>query len=75
MRHPRVSAPRLGFLAHELRNLVNTAILAFEVLQTGDVGVGGSTGMVLQQPRPDLRAPPARSQVRVHDRPAAIRHE
>ena len=35
---------RLGFLAHELRNLVNTAILAFEVLKTGDVGVKGSTG-------------------------------
>ncbi|MEO8074746.1 MAG: HAMP domain-containing sensor histidine kinase [Acidobacteriota bacterium] len=40
---------RLGFLAHELRNLVNTAILAFDVLQTGDVGVGGSTGTVLHR--------------------------
>ena len=39
---------KLGFLAHELRNLVNTAILAFEVLKTGDVGVKGSTGNVLQ---------------------------
>ncbi len=35
---------RLGFLAHELRNLLNTAILAFEVLKTGNVGVAGSTG-------------------------------
>jgi len=40
---------RLGFLAHELRNLMNTAILAFEVLKTGNVGVGGSTGTVLHR--------------------------
>ena len=40
---------RLGFFAHELRNLLNTSILAFEVLQTGDVGVGGSTGKVLKR--------------------------
>ena len=40
---------RLGFLAHELRNLVNTAIVALEVLKTGNVGVGGSTGAVLQR--------------------------
>jgi signal transduction histidine kinase len=40
---------RLGFLAHELRNLTNTAIFAFEILKTGNVGVGGSTGAVLQR--------------------------
>jgi signal transduction histidine kinase len=38
---------RLGFLAHEIRNLMNTAIIAFEVLKTGDVGMAGSTGKVL----------------------------
>src|SRR6185436_14191596 len=38
---------RLGFFAHELRNLLNNAMLAFEVLKSGTVGVGGSTGMVL----------------------------
>jgi signal transduction histidine kinase len=38
---------RLGFFAHELRNLINTAIVAFEVLKTGNVGVTGSTGTVL----------------------------
>jgi hypothetical protein len=32
---------RLGFLAHELRNLINTAMVAFQVLKTGNVGVGG----------------------------------
>jgi signal transduction histidine kinase len=40
---------RLGFFAHELRNLTNTAILAFEVLHKGNVGVAGSTATVLQR--------------------------
>jgi len=40
---------RLGFLAHELRNLMNTGIIAFEVLKTGNVGVAGSTGKVLHR--------------------------
>jgi signal transduction histidine kinase len=40
---------RLGFLAHELRNLLNTARLAFGVLKSGNVGVGGSTGAVLER--------------------------
>lgn len=38
---------RLRFFAHELRNLTHTALLAYEVLKTGDVGIGGSTGRVL----------------------------
>ena len=40
---------RLGFFAHELRNLMNTSLMAFEVLKTGNVGVGGSTGTVLHR--------------------------
>jgi signal transduction histidine kinase len=40
---------RLGYFAHELRNLLHTATMAFEVLKTGDVGVGGSTGAVLHR--------------------------
>jgi signal transduction histidine kinase len=40
---------RAGFVAHELRNLLHTAIMAFEVLKTGNVGVGGSTGTVLHR--------------------------
>ena len=47
---------RLGFLAHELRNLTNTAILAFEILKTGNVGVGGSTGAVLDRSLKGTRA-------------------
>lgn len=38
---------RFGFFAHELRNLLNTATFAFSALQTGNVGVAGSTGSVL----------------------------
>jgi hypothetical protein len=33
---------RMGFLVHELRNLVNTAIVAFEALKTGHVSLGGT---------------------------------
>lgn len=40
---------RLGFLAHELRNLTQTALTSFEVLKTGNVGVAGSTGTILHR--------------------------
>ena len=40
---------RFGFFAHEMRNLINTALMAFDVLKTGNVGVGGSTGTVLHR--------------------------
>lgn len=40
---------RLGFLAHELRNLLHTSTLAFAVLKSGNVGVAGSTGAVLER--------------------------
>ena len=46
---------RLGFFAHEIRNLVGTASIAFEVLRTGNVGVSGSTGSVLQRSLSSLR--------------------
>lgn len=38
---------RLGVLTHELRNLLNSATLAFEVLRTGSVGASGTTSTVL----------------------------
>jgi signal transduction histidine kinase len=50
-----------GFLAHEMRNLLNTAIVAFEVLKTGNVGVGGSTGTVLHRSLMGARALAGRS--------------
>lgn len=47
---------RLGFFAHELRNHLQTASLAFQILKTGTVGVGGSTGEVLGRSLMGLRA-------------------
>jgi signal transduction histidine kinase len=43
------SNERVGFVVHELRNLVNTAIVAFEVIKTGQVGLSGNTGAVLNR--------------------------
>ena len=40
---------RLGFLAHELRNHLHVAKLAFAALETGQLPVGGSTGSVLKR--------------------------
>jgi signal transduction histidine kinase len=47
---------RLGFFAHELRNLVSTAIASFGVLRTGSVGITGSTGSVLHRTLIGLRS-------------------
>lgn len=38
---------RQGQLAHEMRNMVNTAMLAFQMLKRGTVAINGSTGAVL----------------------------
>ena len=53
--HTERGNQRVGFLAHELRNLVNTATIAFEVLKTGNVGVTGSTAGVLDRSLGNLR--------------------
>jgi signal transduction histidine kinase len=55
------SDERVGFLVHELRNLVNTATVAFEVLKTGSVGAAGNTGAVLSRSLGGLRDLIARS--------------
>jgi len=44
-----------AFLAHEVRNLVNVAILSFEVLKTTGAGVSGHKGQVLRRSLNDLR--------------------
>ena len=46
---------RLGVLAHEMRNLLNTAILSFEVLTKGMVGIRGSTGAIHSRALAELR--------------------
>lgn len=38
---------RLGFLAHEIRNLLGGALMAFHMLRDGTVPIAGSTGAIL----------------------------
>jgi len=38
---------RLGYFAHEARNLLSNSMLAFQVLKTGTVGIESSTGALL----------------------------
>lgn len=44
----RATAERLGFLAHELRNFLNTAMLSFAAIRSGSVAVNGATSAVLE---------------------------
>ena len=46
---------RLGVLAHELRNHLNAAMLAFDIIRMGSVGVGGRTSAVLERSLRNLR--------------------
>jgi signal transduction histidine kinase len=46
---------RLAPLAHEVRDVLNTALLAFHTLKRGIVAVNGSTGSVLGRSLMDLR--------------------
>lgn len=41
------SVQHLGSFAHELRNLLNTASLAFEAVRSGNVGIRGTTGQLV----------------------------
>lgn len=40
---------RLGVLAHEMRNLLNTALMSFEGIKAGVVAPGGSTSAMLER--------------------------
>lgn len=74
--HARLTAERTGAhenerrgqVAHELRNTLNTALLAFQVLREGTVAVNGSTGMVLGRSLMGLRdlVDGTLSEVRLH---------
>jgi signal transduction histidine kinase len=46
---------RQGILAHELRNHLNTALLAFQAVKSGKVGITGSTMEVLERSLLGLR--------------------
>jgi signal transduction histidine kinase len=42
-------AERLGYLTHELRNCLSTAMLAFAAVKAGRVAVAGSTGTIVER--------------------------
>jgi signal transduction histidine kinase len=46
---------RLGFFAHEVRNLLNTATLALQAIKEGNVGLSGATGAILDRSLVGLR--------------------
>ncbi|MFM0672532.1 sensor histidine kinase [Paraburkholderia sediminicola] len=46
---------RLGFFAHELRNFLQTATLAFTAAKTGNLNLSGATGSVLERSLNGLR--------------------
>jgi hypothetical protein len=48
------SKHRLGAYAHDVRNLVNTATLAVKVIKSGNVGMSGSTGIMLERSLAEL---------------------
>ena len=54
-KHTGALNERLGFFAHELRNLLNSATIAVSVIKTGNVGLGGATGAVLDASLVGLR--------------------
>jgi signal transduction histidine kinase len=51
----RVMGEQLGSLVHELRNLLNSAMLAVGVIKAGRVGIAGATGAVLDRSLLGLR--------------------
>ena len=51
----RAANEHLGFLAHELRNLIGNSILAVGAMKKGSVGLGGATGALLDRSLMGLR--------------------
>lgn len=47
---------RMGFLAHELRNILSSASLAFQVIRDGSVGARGSMGDMVERDLSRMRA-------------------
>jgi signal transduction histidine kinase len=51
----RSTNERLAYFAHELRNLLHTAMLAMTAIKKGDVGLSGATGALLDRSLIGLR--------------------
>ncbi|MFZ6776310.1 sensor histidine kinase [Undibacterium sp. Ji83W] len=65
---------RLGFFAHELRNYLHTAMLALAAIKSGNVGLVGSTGGVLDRSMVGLRGLIDRSLAEVRIGPGMTLH-
>ncbi|EGF32581.1 histidine kinase [Oxalobacteraceae bacterium IMCC9480] len=65
---------RLGFLAHELRNHLNTAMLALTAIKSGSVGLDGPTGRALDRSLVGLRVLIDRSLAEVRVGPGMALH-
>lgn len=48
-RHDQRACEHLGFVAHELRNALAAAMLSFDVIKRGEVGVAGKVGNMLER--------------------------
>ena len=55
-RHSAETNERLGFLAHELRNALNTASLAVAALEAGQLPIRGATGGILKRSLATLKS-------------------
>ena len=47
--HAADANEKKGFLAHELRNLIHNARIAFAAIKTGNLSISGATGAVLER--------------------------
>ncbi|ATQ79080.1 histidine kinase [Massilia violaceinigra] len=47
--HAYDTREKMGYFAHELRNLLGTASLAFSAAKQGSLGLGGATGTILER--------------------------
>ena len=47
--HALAAGEKLGFLAHEIRNLLSTAKLAFSAAKSGHLSLTGATGTILER--------------------------
>lgn len=65
---------RLGFFAHELRNHLNTSLLALAAIKSGNVGLLGPTGNVLDRSLVGLRGLIDRSLAEVRIGPGMTLH-
>jgi signal transduction histidine kinase len=66
---------RQGAFIHEVRNIVHNALIAYEVLKNGTVGIGGSTGAILGRNLVALRDLVARSAAEIRLEAGLVRRE